>query len=128
MILVSGCAGDADPPSLLLLPVGELEDDSEFSFELSDDEDDGEEREGRTHEENGDGTLRDKAFYENGDNQTDPESDSSAESLQRRRRRRENAHDQRVKKASGEGQGSLSNIEAQTQRLVERMQQLHMLS
>lgn len=87
----------------------ELDEDAEdFSFELSEEEDDG--RQEGAGEEAGGG----RAVYENGHHSTDPESDSDGS--ERRRDRK------------GKALATQSNLDAQTQRLVERMQHLRMLS
>lgn len=100
----------SDSPGGLAGGGSELDEDAEdFSFELSEEDDDNNNnrQEGAMEEED----EQAGAVYENGHHSTDPESDS--DSSERRRNRKGKAQ---------------SNLDAQTQRLVERMQHLRMLS
>jgi hypothetical protein len=91
----------------------ELDEDAEdFSFELSEEEDDN--RQEGAGEEEDEQAGGGRAVYENGHHSTDPESDSDGS--ERRRDRK------------GKALATQSNLDAQTQRLVERMQHLRMLS
>lgn len=102
----------SDSPSGLAGGGSELDEDAEdFSFELSEEEDENrQEGAGEEEEQAGGG----RAVYENGHHSTDPESDSDGS--ERRRDRK------------GKALATQSNLDAQTQRLVERMQHLRMLS